>query len=983
MDWIESLKYIRKAQENNQLVIFVGAGVSANSNIPSWKNLVREIAEEIKYCRCTSCASRGSESCIPEKCSSKYDFTSEELIRIPEYFFQMDNSEEHKHYFETIKRILQADQQSNPIDEEILLILPHHIITTNFDHLLENTSSINKTFYTVVSDDKSLISNSNEKYIIKMHGDIDTPQSIVLKESDYLNYEQEHPLISTFIRSLLINHTFLFVGYGLNDYNLNLIISWINYFRSVHKANNPPYSFLVTDKETSRFEADRLEQKQIISVGLDSISEDLIDHTDIPKELTNPIGKKLYIFLHAINAPEIMEQSIPLSELFREKIDVFSSYRRISFHDLTSTYSIGRSEMSGTELILYDKKWYSALETLLDEKHLDITNIFQRAGITAIQCFKSRQRHPIISESETDSILSLELSNNYLEIKNRLSQNLILEPDKSIYWHKFFRESIPKVLFAKDEQNARQKDYVGILLYKLRLRLSLLSPFANFQSLSNEISAIFKILPNRYQQATKFLHRFFDSTSEDYLIMEKLLRKQEERYQLQSNRWESGPASVYIKKLQSYAYDYYYFMKCNALPIDSFREPKDYLKYYLQSILCSYSPILEKTQMDYFGFFKTDLKKYPLNEIDLDILVKYSDPKTLLSWVDKYSVKKLLIDKAVDIEQKFVNLCRCYIYFDGKNFQLKIADYLFSMVIIVSLLNDTSLFESSLRHFSETIRIMASSSPNSILKIMEPLFFLIKSIPQEECRTEKENLLESFVLSPIIDAILKDSPGSLPRNNYDKILKRLLPFRTDAITTAVIQYVDTLHNDIDKCNSIYRLRTLLPNNHFSQYLCNNLSQFTPQNLFYLITDHALEFSSKLQDYWLDYTQREYLQQKDETQIGISTNPDTLLEAIEFAILLKLVGYPIDISCFDKFKDVSAFLAFVLEPNTFDYSQIDTGYYMWQNLIFSPEYQHFFVEHRKDILSDNLHALFSGKKATESQKKIVYGILLEKDELSDW
>ena len=126
-----------------------------------------------------------------------------------------------------------------------------------------------------------------------MHGDIDTPQSIVLKESDYLNYEQEHPLISTFIRSLLINHTFLFVGYGLNDYNLNLIISWINYFRSVHKANNPPYSFLVTDKETSRFEADRLEQKQIISVDLTAFLRTLIDHTDIPKELTNPIGKKI------------------------------------------------------------------------------------------------------------------------------------------------------------------------------------------------------------------------------------------------------------------------------------------------------------------------------------------------------------------------------------------------------------------------------------------------------------------------------------------------------------------------------------------------------------------------------------------------------------------------------------------------------------------------------------------------------------------
>ena len=36
MDWIESVKKIRKAQENNQLVVFVGAGVSKNSDLPTW-----------------------------------------------------------------------------------------------------------------------------------------------------------------------------------------------------------------------------------------------------------------------------------------------------------------------------------------------------------------------------------------------------------------------------------------------------------------------------------------------------------------------------------------------------------------------------------------------------------------------------------------------------------------------------------------------------------------------------------------------------------------------------------------------------------------------------------------------------------------------------------------------------------------------------------------------------------------------------------
>ena len=40
----ESKKIIRKAMNNNKLVIFVGAGVSANSGLPSWKDLVNELS---------------------------------------------------------------------------------------------------------------------------------------------------------------------------------------------------------------------------------------------------------------------------------------------------------------------------------------------------------------------------------------------------------------------------------------------------------------------------------------------------------------------------------------------------------------------------------------------------------------------------------------------------------------------------------------------------------------------------------------------------------------------------------------------------------------------------------------------------------------------------------------------------------------------------------------------------------------------------
>ena len=77
MNWIEAIKRIREAQENNRLVIFVGAGVSKNSGLPSWGQLVDSIAQKIGYDKCSLCSQRSSCK-VPGKCS----FTQEELLPI-------------------------------------------------------------------------------------------------------------------------------------------------------------------------------------------------------------------------------------------------------------------------------------------------------------------------------------------------------------------------------------------------------------------------------------------------------------------------------------------------------------------------------------------------------------------------------------------------------------------------------------------------------------------------------------------------------------------------------------------------------------------------------------------------------------------------------------------------------------------------------------------------------------------------------------
>ena len=55
MDWITAIKEIQKAQEDDRLVIFVGAGVSKNSGVPAWWDLIKKFADELGYSRSDTC----------------------------------------------------------------------------------------------------------------------------------------------------------------------------------------------------------------------------------------------------------------------------------------------------------------------------------------------------------------------------------------------------------------------------------------------------------------------------------------------------------------------------------------------------------------------------------------------------------------------------------------------------------------------------------------------------------------------------------------------------------------------------------------------------------------------------------------------------------------------------------------------------------------------------------------------------------------
>ncbi len=199
-------KRILEASENNTLTFFVGAGISALSNVPTWENLTNAICDEI-----------GIEK--------KASYSNEDYLRIPQIYYYSINKNKNKYYDFIKNKLLSNSAKYNTIHKEMLSLNPNSFITTNFDELIEDAATHFCQSFKVVACDDDVPKINGDRFIIKAHGDF-RHKNIVLKEEDYLNYSENFKLIETMIKSIFSTNTVVFIGYGLNDYNIKLVLNW-------------------------------------------------------------------------------------------------------------------------------------------------------------------------------------------------------------------------------------------------------------------------------------------------------------------------------------------------------------------------------------------------------------------------------------------------------------------------------------------------------------------------------------------------------------------------------------------------------------------------------------------------------------------------------------------------------------------------------------------------------------------------------------
>lgn len=199
--------------QQEKIAVFIGAGVSALSNYPSWSELIIKMAKKLKY---------------PIKLKDKEGndcLSSDEFLKIPQIYYDKFGE---KKYFKFVRKELHILKEPNEIHKLIMQLKPNHILTTNYDTLIEQTANQVGISYSVINADDKVATAPTRNYILKVHGDFET-NNIVLKERDYLDYENNFQLMDNLMKSIISTHLVIFIGYGLNDYNIKLILNWVKH----------------------------------------------------------------------------------------------------------------------------------------------------------------------------------------------------------------------------------------------------------------------------------------------------------------------------------------------------------------------------------------------------------------------------------------------------------------------------------------------------------------------------------------------------------------------------------------------------------------------------------------------------------------------------------------------------------------------------------------------------------------------------------
>jgi len=310
------------AFSKNELILFVGSGLSIDLGLPSWNQLVIDIIKHIE-----------KETGVTSLGLFKQLLTSNDMDAL-DVLTQIEKKGYKKLAQDYLSNNLRLKDDCDLSIHKKLFSLCSRIVTTNYDHAFEN--ALGDSVHKVNNNSQHGISNlSNKKeYIFKIHGDIDEPDNCILFESDYrslyLEKSNQQELFTSQFKSLILNKTILFIGFSLGDPYVKEIMDHINIISEGTMSNH----FLFTTNKN-------FDLPYIQPIILEKYSDliNVIDKIPGQTELDSKSKTQEDVEIDTIEVKK--ESNIPLINLlFSEPLDKDYNYNVDLFSRVLSKYEL-------------------------------------------------------------------------------------------------------------------------------------------------------------------------------------------------------------------------------------------------------------------------------------------------------------------------------------------------------------------------------------------------------------------------------------------------------------------------------------------------------------------------------------------------------------------------------------------------------------------------------------------------------------------
>lgn len=485
------LNYIPKTlQEDfveNRVVPFIGAGFSKNAISPTgttildWDGLGRAVASYIY----------------------NYDYTN--AIDALSLF---ENEFSRTKLIEIIAKELKIySLKPGNVHRAFCSLNFEAICTTNFDFLIEQTLTESATpFSTIVSEDRLPINIQEKTKVIKMHGDFNHPEHMVITEDDYDCFLDKNKILATYISNMFITKTLLLVGYSLDDYDIRTL--WKMIGSRLGKLHSPAYVILVG---ASPLEISKFERRNIKVINLPG---DKKNYSTILEELFTEIKS----LIDRETPEKIVLTNEKANEEFKMPSDdstlcfISAPYSRISrLKDILYPILIRNNITPITldEAIMPGDNWMRKVELLINKSFMSIVDISGNSANVLWECGNLMAKGKdviLIGDKDVESNVPINISmaqyfeysliednEKFIENIERVIRKIATSQNKLKNQEEYFR------LLQKGEYNA-----AVISVFRF-LEITLVNRFST--SNSHSVLMILKLLNSNSQKDRKNIEK--------------------------------------------------------------------------------------------------------------------------------------------------------------------------------------------------------------------------------------------------------------------------------------------------------------------------------------------------------------------------------------------------------------------------------------------------------------------------------------------